>query len=163
MSAAPTPRLGGWARADGFVGVVAGVDDGMVTLFDPAERRRHTAPVERMEAVPSAAVRVTATVDLPVPHGVTEHDLRRWIAVLADPVLREHAASALADAGLDAGVVQPTVTLTTTALSDGSARCLCGATLPSAPVAPDAVRTDPGPACPRCGRQPAPPVTPPGV
>jgi hypothetical protein len=154
----PTPRLGAWARADGVVGVVARVDAGRITLFDPAQRHQHTVPAVAVEVVPSAAVRVTATVDLPLPHGASADDVRRWVAMLTDPVLRERAAEALAEAGLAAGVAQPAVEVTAVALRDGQARCLCGATIPSAGVDPrDRPRALP--ACPRCGRQPAPPVT----
>lgn len=152
------PRLGAWARADGVVGVVARLDGDRVTLFDPALRRQHNAPMAAVEAVPSAAVRVTCTVDLPLPHGASEEDVRRWVAVLTDPVLRERAAEALANAGLDAGVAEPAVEITAIALRDGLARCLCGATLASEGVDPH----DPpqaGPPCPQCGRQPAPPLT----
>lgn len=154
----PTPRLGAWARAGGVVGVVARVDGDAVTLFDPARRRQHVAPAPAVEVVPSAAVRVTATVDLPLPHGASEDDVRRWVAMLTDPVLRERAGEALAEAGLDPGVAEPAVEVTAVALRDGRARCLCGATVPSEGVDPHD-RPIALPACPRCGRQPAPPVT----
>jgi hypothetical protein len=139
------------------LGVVAKVDGDEVTLFDPAQRRQHRVTATAVTRVPAAAVRITAEVDLPVPHGLDEHDLRRWLAMLTDPVLRERASDALAEAGLDTAAAQPPVTLTATALADGRSRCLCGATTPSATTAPaDAVP----PACATCGRQPAPPVRP---
>lgn len=154
----PGPRLGAWGRADGVVGVVARRDDDRVTLFDPARRRQHTAPAATIEPVPSAAVRVTCTVDLPLPHGASEDDVRRWVAMLTDPVLRERAGAALADAGLDTGVAEPAVEVSAVALRDGRARCLCGASVASDGVDPhDPPRAVPP--CPRCGRQPAPPVT----
>lgn len=153
----PSPRLGAWCRAEGMVGVVARVDGDRVTVFDPAQRRQLEVAASALHPVPAAAVRVTTSVDLPVPHGVDEHDLRRWIAMLTDPVLRERAGAALAAAGLDPGVSLPQVTVTATAFDDGAGRCLCGATTTSATTAPaDATPA----ACPRCGRQLAPPVPP---
>lgn len=158
MTANP-PLLGGWARADGFLGVVARVDGDQVTLFDPGQRQQHTAPLARLEHVPAAAVRITVTVDLPLPHGLAEPSLRRWVAMLTDPVLRERAAAALADAGLDSGIAEPDATLSATAHSDGAARCLCGATQPGAPTGP-AAGSGSAPPCDVCGRQTAPPVAP---
>lgn len=154
------PRLGAWCRADGIVGVAARVDGGRVTVFDPAQRRQHEAPASTITAVPAAAVRVTTSVDLPVPHGLDEHDLRRWLAMLTDPVLRERAGAALAAADLDPGVTLPLVSVTVVALDDGASRCLCGATTASTTTAPSEARP---PACPTCGRQLAPPVPPRGA
>lgn len=156
----PLPRLGAWCRADGMVGVVARVDGDRVTVFDPAQRREHEVAASAVTAVPTAAVRITTSVDLPVPHGLDEHDLRRWIAMLTDPVLRERAGAALAAAGLDPGVTLPQVSVTATALDDGASRCLCGTTTASATTAPAGASP---PACPTCGRQVAPPVPPMGA
>lgn len=158
MPPPPTPRLGAWARVGTVVGVVARVDGGQVTLFDPAHRRRHLTTVDDLELVPAAAVRVTCTVDLPLPHGMTADDVRRWVAMLTDPVLRDRAAEALTDAGLDTGVAEPTVTVDAVLLRDGAAVCLCGATTPATPQDPRRAMQQ-VPACPRCGRQPAPPTT----
>jgi hypothetical protein len=146
------PPLGSWARADGFVGLVAGSDERHVTLFDPGGRQQHRAPIERVQAVPAAAVRVALTVELPLPHGLDETSLRRWVALLADPVLRERAAEAMAETGLDAGAALPQVALHADARSDGQARCLCGATSPATPGVPVI--------CGVCGRQAAPPIAP---
>jgi hypothetical protein len=146
------PPLGSWARADDFVGLVARSDERHVTLVDPGGRQQREVPVDHVQAVPAAAVEVTLTVDLPLPHGLDETSLRRWVTMLADPVLRERAAEAMADAGLDAGSALPQVTLDAQARSDGQARCLCGETTPAAPGV--AV------ACGACGRQAAPPIAP---
>jgi hypothetical protein len=151
-ASARRPALGSWARADGFTGLVVRTDELRVTLFDPGTRQQHQAARAQAQPVPAAAVRVTVTVDLPLPHGVDEEPLRRWVAVLTDPVLRERAAAAMSDAGLDPGAAQPEVTVDVQALSDGQARCLCGATTPAA----DGVAVP----CSVCGRQAAPPVSP---
>jgi hypothetical protein len=145
------PRLGTWARADGFIGVVARTGDGRVTLFDPGMRRQHTAAADAIVQVPSAAVRVTVTVDLPLPHGLDESDLRRWVAMLTDPLLRDRAAEALAAANLDAGVTLPATSVTVDAMTDGAVHCLCGEVTATTEGAGATV-------CPRCGRQPAPPA-----
>ena len=136
---------------------MARVDGDRVTVFDPAQRRQHEVPAAAVTPVPAAAVRVTASVDLPVPHGLDEHDLRRWVAMLIDPVLRERAGAALAAAGLDPGVSLPMVTMSAIALDDGASRCLCGVTTASTTTAPAAATPA---ACPACGRQVAPPVPP---
>lgn len=154
MRAGSTPALGAWARAEGFIGVVARTADGQVTLFEPGQRRQHTVASDSVERVPSAAVRVTVTVDLPVPHGVDESDLRRWVAMLTDPVLRARAAEALTAANLDDGVTLPKTTVTAVAIADGALHCLCGATTPSTD---DTTATGPA-RCPRCERQLAPPA-----
>lgn len=151
MHAAPPP--GSWARAAGFVGLVAASDGDDVTLFDPGARRQQQVPLAQAHAVPAAAVRVTLTVDLPLPHGLDEASLRRWVALLADPVLRERAAEAMTAAGLDDGAARPEVAMDARALDDGLARCLCGATTPAAAGAPVT--------CGVCGRRAAPPIAPP--
>lgn len=159
MTAQSTPRPGTWARADGFIGVVARADEHETTLFDPGRRLQRTAATAAITRVPAAAVRVTATIDLPLAHGLDETDLRRWLAMLIDPVLRERAADALVAAGLDIGVTLPHATVTASAHDDGSARCLCGASVPG-PAGPGGADLAP---CPVCGRQPAPPATPPAT
>jgi hypothetical protein len=151
------PRLGAWCRAGGIVGVVARVDGDRVTVFDPTQRRQHEVAASAVTAVPAAAVRVTTSVDLPVPHGLDEQDLRRWLAMLTDPVLCERAGATLAAAGLDPGVTLPEVSVSVVALDDGASRCLCGATTASTTTAPSEASP---PACPTCGRQLAPPVPP---
>jgi hypothetical protein len=143
--------LGSWARSGSFTGLVARSDELHVTLFDPGSRQQHQAARGQVQPVPAAAVRVTVTVDLPLPHGFDEDSLRRWVGVLTDPVLRERAAAAMSDAGLDPGAAQPEVSVDVRALDDGLARCLCGATTPAA--------SGVAVICSACGRQAAPPVS----
>jgi hypothetical protein len=144
-------RLGAWVRTGPVVGVVAGRSGDDVTVFDPGGRRRQDSSVGALTPVPAAAVQVTVTLDLPLAHGLDEADLRRWVAMLVDPVLRDRAAAALREAGLDDGVTLPVADVTASVLRDGLARCLCGATQPARPgVAPAE--------CAECGRQPAPPA-----
>ena len=147
------PALGSWARSGGFVGLVARNDGQHVTLLDPGARQQREVPVDRVEVVPAAAVEITMAVELPLPHGLNETSLRRWVALLADPVLRDRAAEAMSDAGLDAGAALPQVALDARARSDGHARCLCGATTPTAVGVAVTCRV--------CGRQAAPPIAPP--
>jgi hypothetical protein len=139
------PRLGSWARSGGLIGLVVAVTDDQVTLFDPAER--HLAAVDRgeVESVPAGAVTVTATVDLPVPHGLDESAVRRWVASLTDLSLRDRAAAALAEQGVDPGAALPDVRVTVRALEGTAAVCLCGAKIP----APAGARLP----CPACGRE----------
>lgn len=152
----PDVLLGTWGRADGVVGVVARVDGDEVTVFDPGQRRQHTVTATALQPIPAAALQVTVTVDLPLPHGLDEADIRRWTAMLTDPVLRERAAAALTDAGLDPGVTLPDVEVSVHAHDDGLARCLCGASAPGSPLSHLASLNP----CPQCGRQMAPPVAP---
>lgn len=142
------PRLGSWGRSGEFVGVVAAVDEREVTLFDPAARQSARVPRDALEPVPAGAVTVTVRLDLPLAHGLAEDDLRRWVAALVDGVLRERAAGALAEAGLDEGVALPPVTVEVTAAAGSGAVCLAGHRTPSGgtPVA-----------CPACGREAVPP------
>jgi hypothetical protein len=147
------PPLGSWAQADGFIGLVAHRDEHHVTLFDPGRRQQRQAAHDLVQPVPAAAVRISMTVDLPLPHGLNEESLRRWVALLVDPVLRERAAEAMAEAGLDGGAAQPQISFDAAALTDGLARCLCGATTPAVPGI--AVT------CNVCHRQAAPPIAPP--
>jgi hypothetical protein len=139
------PRLGSWARARDLIGLVARVEDGEVTLFHPGERRQVTVPAEEAEPVPAGAVTVTVSVDLPVPHGLGEAELRRWVSSLTDDAVRERAHAALADAGLDVGAALPGSELSIRSSDAGGAVCLCGVRTPASPGA--AVP------CPTCGRE----------
>jgi hypothetical protein len=135
--------VGGWARSGGIVGLVAAVDGEHVTLFDPGERTRTTVARVEAEPVPAGAVTVSVSVDLPVPHGIDEHSLRRWVASLTDPVLRDRAAAALTESGLDEGAALPDVRVDVRPVASGSV-CLCGARTP----APAGVELR----CTNCGR-----------
>lgn len=138
------PRPGAWARSGELVGLVAGRDGDQVTLFDPAERRMTRVPLAGLRLLPAAAVRVTLTAELPLAHGLAESGLRRWVASLADPVVRERAYAALAEAGLDEGAALPTVEVEVQPSPTEGALCLCGARTP----APDGAEV----ACHVCGR-----------
>lgn len=138
-------RLGTWARSDAAVGIVAAVTDDEVALFHPGERQVARVPRETVEVLPAGAVTVTATVDLPLAHGLGEDDVRRWVASLMDDVVRERAYAALAAEGLDEGTVLPGVRVDVAAQVSSGAVCLCGARVP----APDGAAL----ACPSCGRQ----------
>ena len=96
-------EIGTWARAAGFVGIVAQVaEDGEVVLFNPGDRQvLRTAP-EAAQALPAGRIRVSVAVELDVPHGLGEEAVTRWVAALVDPVLRERARATLAEGGLDA-------------------------------------------------------------
>jgi len=137
--------MGAWARAGGLVGLVAASRDGEVTLFDPAARQMTRVPQAEVTLIPAGAVQVTLSVDLPLAHGLAEDDLRRWLATLTDPVLRERAYAALAEAGLDEGAALPVVRVDVRTPPSAGAICLCGARTPLA----DGVTV----ACPACGRQ----------
>lgn len=143
--AAQEPRVGSWARSGALVGLVARRRDGQVTLFDPAARRMADVASADVEAVPAAAVTVTATVDLPLAHGLDEEEVRRWFATLVDPALRERARAALAEAGLDEGAALPAARLDVRSFEGSGAVCLCGARVPAPPGA--------ALACPACGRE----------
>lgn len=96
--------IGTWARASSFVGIVAGVEeDGTVVLFNPGDRQVLRTGAGVAQALPTGTVRVAVSVDLQVPHGLGEDSMKRWLAALVDPVLRERAQSSLAEQGLDAG------------------------------------------------------------
>lgn len=138
------PLLGSWARSEGFVGLVAAVratatvhggpgsaDDAEVTLFDPGARQATTVASADCEPLPAGAVTVTVTVDLPLAHGLAEPDLRRWIASLLDPGVRERAAGALEAAGLDGGAALPEARLDVTPAQGGGALCLAGHRTPA--------------------------------
>ena len=124
--------LGSWARAGNFVGLVVAADGETVTLFDPGERQRTDAPRADVQALPAGGVTVSVTVDVPLPHGVDETTVRRWVASLTDLTLRERAYSALADAGLDEGAALPDARVTVAPLVSGTV-CLCGARTPGPP------------------------------
>jgi hypothetical protein len=138
-------RLGAWARSGGLVGVVAAVDDDGVALFDPGARQLARVPLSEVEPVPAGAVTVTVTVDLPVPHGIDEASLRRWVGSLTDLDLRDRAAAALREQGLDPGVALPDARIAVRAVEGTAAVCLCGARVP----APAGAAL----ACPSCGRE----------
>ncbi len=135
--------LGSWARAGSFVGLVVKADGETVSLFDPGERQRLDAPTATVQALPAGGVTVTVTVDVPLPHGVDESTVRRWVASLTDPMLRELAYAALAEAGLDEGAALPDARVTVAPLASGTV-CLCGARTP-APAGSEIV-------CTNCGR-----------
>lgn len=146
---AGVPALGGWARAEGVVGLVAAIDADEVAIFDPAARRVIRVTPEQVEAIPAGAVTVTATVDLPLPHGLAEDDLRRWVAALLDPMIRERAVEALADAELDVAAALPAVALAFGPAAGEECLCLAGHHSPTAqPGTPQL--------CPTCGRMAVP-------
>ena len=135
--------LGAWARSQGMIGLVAALDAESVTLFHPGDRTQSTVPRAEVEVVPAGGVTLTVSVDLPVPHGIEEAALRRWVASLTDDVLRERAYAALTDANLDPGAALPSVRLDVAPVASGTV-CLCGAKTPAPPGAE--VR------CSSCGR-----------
>jgi hypothetical protein len=140
-----TPRLGSWARSGGLVGLVAAVDGDEITLFDPGDRQLARVARADVEAVPAGAVSVTVTVDLPLPHGVDETAVRRWVAALTDLTTRDRAASLLTDQGLDQGAALPDARVSVRPIEGTAAVCLCGARVP----APAGARLP----CPSCGRE----------
>lgn len=138
------PLLGSWGRSKGFVGLVAATADGAVTLFDPGARQMTTVAAADCEQLPAGAVTVTVTVDLPLAHGLAEQDLRGWVASLLDPDVRERAAAALAESGLDGGAALPEARLDVTPAQGDGALCLAGHRTPAG---------GPGPVvCAACGR-----------
>ncbi len=141
----PELRIGAWARAQGMVGLVAAVGEDTITLFQPGDRQMARVPRDSAQPVPAGAVTVTVTVDLPVPHGIGEDLLRRWVASLTDEVLRERAHAALLGAGMDEGATLPPVRVSVRGLDTGGAVCLCGARTPAG--VGQAVT------CASCGRQ----------
>jgi hypothetical protein len=144
------PRLGSWARGGGITGLVTRIDDDEIALFEPGERRIAAVARAEVEQMPAAAVRITITGDLPLPHGVGEETLRRWAAALTDPLLRDRASAALEDAGQDVGPALPEMEVELLPAEGDDALCLCGARTPSPDQQPVACRV--------CGRQA---VTPP--
>lgn len=137
-------RLGAWARAGQVTGLVVALDDASATVFEPGERRLATLARAQVQPVPAGAVRVTLSMEVPLPHGVGDATLRRWMAALTDPVLRERAATALEEAGMDTGPALPSVDDVLTPAAGDDAVCLCGARTPTA--GRDEV------ACAACGR-----------
>lgn len=135
--------LGSWARSGQFVGLVVRVDGETVTLFDPGERHRLDAPRADVAPLPAGGVTVTVRVDLPLPHGVDEATVRRWVASLTDLTLRERAYAALAEAALDEGAALPDARINVDPIDHGTV-CLCGARTP-APAGTELV-------CSNCGR-----------
>lgn len=142
-------RLGAWARAGRLTGLVVGMDDDSVSVFEPGERRLAKVGRGEVQAVPAGAVRVTLSVDIPLPHGVGDETLRRWMAALTDPVLRDRAAAALRDAGMDTGPALPPVDDVLTPATGDDAVCLCGARTPADGRSEVA--------CAACGRSAVPP------
>lgn len=156
---AQAPPLGAWARVrgSGLVGLVVAVGADGVTVFSPGDRRMARVDADDVERVPAGAVSVSLSVELPLAHGVEEATLRRWLAVLADDVLRGRAADALREQGLDGGPTLPPLRLDVRPVTTSGAVCLCGARTPAA--ATDGGSAHAGaaaaPACARCGRQTA--------
>lgn len=138
------PTVGSWAQSDGMVGLVAAIDDAEVTLFNPGDRQMARVPATDVTPLPAGTVRVELVADLPVPHGLAEESLQRWLATLADPVVRERAREAAVEAGLDEGPFLPEVRLSVVRPSQSGAICVCGAKVPAA----DGTTVE----CPRCGR-----------
>lgn len=135
--------IGSWARAAAMVGIVVSADDDTVMVFDPGLRQMARVRRREAQSIPAGAVTVTVTVALPVPHGLEEPVLRRWVATLTDEVLRERAEDALSEAGVDAGAALPTAHLEVAPAEESI--CLCGARTPAPPGATLV--------CARCGRQ----------
>ena len=126
--------LGSWAKAGTFIGLVVAADGERVTLFDPGERQRTDVPRTDVQTLPSGGVTVTVTADLPLPHGVDEATVRRWVASLTDLTLRERMYAALAEAGLDEGAALPDARVTVDPVASGTV-CLCGTRTPAPPGA----------------------------
>lgn len=142
---ARAPRLGAWGRTADLIGVVVAVDEDAVTLFDPGHRRVVRVARGEVQPVEAGALTVSLQVDLPVPHGLAEDALKRWVASLADETVAERARAALDEAGLDDAVTLPSVRLQVAAAATSGAVCLCGARTP----APDGASV----ACAGCGRE----------
>ena len=135
--------LGSWARAGTFVGLVVAAAGERVTLFDPGERQRTDVARAEVAPLPAGGVTVTVTADLPLPHGVDEATVRRWIASLTDLTLRERMYAALTDADLDEGAALPDARVTVNPVASGTV-CLCGSRTP-APAGSELI-------CSNCGR-----------
>ncbi|MDP8977643.1 MAG: hypothetical protein M3N17_03535, partial [Actinomycetota bacterium] len=110
---AQAPRLGTWVRVRGseLVGLVVAVEAEGVTVFSPGDRRMARVDPDAAERVPAGAVSVSLSAELPLAHGLDEATLRRWLAVLADQVLRGRAAEVLRERGLDDGPTLPPLRL----------------------------------------------------
>jgi hypothetical protein len=112
--------IGTWGRAAGFVGIVAAIaEDGELTLFNPGDRQVLRATPGAVQALPAGRVRVAVEVELDVPHGLGEESVRRWVAVLVDPVLRERAVAGMVDAGLDVAAFAPEPVVEVREVADG--------------------------------------------
>lgn len=164
---------GAWARAEGVVGVVAAVDADGVAVFSPVDRRVARVPAEAVELLPAGGVTAEVTLTLPLPHGLSEAELRRWLAALIDPVLRERAAEALRAAGLDTATAEPSADVVLREADAGGIVCVAGhrSAMTASPAAPGpdaelpagagvaAAESSPGAAvpCPECGRAAYPP------
>jgi hypothetical protein len=99
-------EIGRWVRASGFVGIVSAVeDDGTVVVFNPGDRQMLRATPGTLQPLPTGTVEVRVGVQVQVPHGLSEEALRRWVAAMLDPVLRERARDSLTDQGLDPAAV----------------------------------------------------------
>lgn len=135
--------LGSWARAGTFIGLVVAADGERVTLFDPGERQRTDVARTEVHSLPSGGVTVTVTAELPLPHGVDEATVRRWVASLTDLTLRERMYAALTEADLDEGAALPDARVTVDPVVSGTV-CLCGTRTP-APAGAEMI-------CSNCGR-----------
>lgn len=136
-------RIGTWARAGDLVGVVAAADADEVTLFNPGDRQMARLPAAEVTPLPAGRVRVEVAVELPIPHGLPEVSLRRWVAALLDPVVRDRARAAVGEAGLDDAPLAPEPRLVVTRPEGSGAVCWRGHKLP----APDGATVE----CPSCG------------
>ncbi|MGI9018799.1 MAG: hypothetical protein ACR2HR_17125 [Euzebya sp.] len=96
--------IGTWVKVSSFVGLLAAIEeDGTLVLFNPGDRQMLRATAGTAQALPSDWVDVTITHRVQVPHGLGEDALRRWLAALIDPVLRQRARESLVEQGLDTG------------------------------------------------------------
>jgi len=141
----PDHRLGAWVRAENVVGLVAALEGDELSVFDPIARVVTRVPSTSAAALPAGAVTVTVSVDVPLPHGLEEDGVSRWIGSLVDPLVRERALDALREAGLDEGAALPPVRVSVDPAAGGGAVCLAGHRTP----APDGSSL----ACPGCGRE----------
>ena len=140
-----TPPLGTWARAGELVGLVSHIDGDRVTVFSPGQRQQVTVPTAELTVIPASALTVTVAVDLPVPHGLGEDELRRWVSSLVDDSVRQRAYAALSEGELDVGPALPGTELSVRPSAQPGALCLCGQRTPA--QAGEAV------ICTSCGRQ----------
>lgn len=95
-------EIGTWARAGGLVGMVSRIDpDGTVTLFNPGDRQIVKASRAAVQTLPTGMIEARVALRMVVPHGLNDDSMRRWLATLIDPVLRERAVESLREMGLD--------------------------------------------------------------
>lgn len=137
-------RRGAWVRTGGLLGLVVETTDDDVAVLNPGDRQLARVPPDEVEEVPAGSVQITASVVLPVPHGLEESSLRRWLAALIDPVLREAAADRTREAGLDDAAFTPEPRLEAVRPASSGAVCLAGHRVPAA----DGTTVE----CPACGR-----------